>query len=214
MTLQSHNNFVHLFELDDIASDGFSSRGRKEYLLSPLEYKCFILSLILLSFNLVVFLNTSSTIVYFHLLLLNVLRNMHILQTSSKIISRKKEKNKLKLINASCVQVVFRFFFFIFCYLFFALCLKQLKEEEIQVIIQHWIRTLKIKLGWIKDFDKLVVNYVTFNNCQFICSGSTDQTVCVWYVDNNKQIQSFNGHSDRVFFVKFSSYHYHNYCQN
>ncbi|ETO01830.1 hypothetical protein RFI_35609, partial [Reticulomyxa filosa] len=24
----------------------------------------------------------------------------------------------------------------------------------------HWIRTLNIQLGWIKDFDKLVVNYL------------------------------------------------------
>ncbi|ETO36601.1 hypothetical protein RFI_00460 [Reticulomyxa filosa] len=35
------------------------------------------------------------------------------------------------------------------------------KEEEIQIIIHHWIRTLNIQLGWIKDFDKLVVNYVS-----------------------------------------------------
>ncbi|ETO07315.1 G-protein beta WD-40 repeats containing protein, partial [Reticulomyxa filosa] len=33
------------------------------------------------------------------------------------------------------------------------------EEEKIQVIVQHWIRILKIKLGWINEFDKLVVNY-------------------------------------------------------
>ncbi|ETN99890.1 hypothetical protein RFI_37577, partial [Reticulomyxa filosa] len=86
------------------------------------------------------------------------------------------------------------------------------KEEEIQKIIHHWIRTLNIQLGWIKDFDKFVVNYEsnvfmfdtfrsssklintfnghtkavwsidysTFDDCQFICSGSQDKTVCVW----------------------------------
>ncbi|ETO35724.1 WD repeat-containing protein, partial [Reticulomyxa filosa] len=117
------------------------------------------------------------------------------------------------------------------------------QEEKVQVIIQHWIRILKIKLGWIHEFEKLVINYVssfvlfflninqniqmfikhsavnsidysTFDDCQFICSGSLDETVRVWDVDNNKQIQSFNGHSDYVNCVKFSSYHYHNYHRN
>ncbi|ETO07940.1 WD-repeat protein, partial [Reticulomyxa filosa] len=120
------------------------------------------------------------------------------------------------------------------------------KEEEIQTIIRHWIRTFNIQLGWIKDFDTFVVNYVstvfmfdifrsssklintftghnsyvwsidysTFGDYQFICSGSGDQTVCVWDVDNNKQIKSFNGHSSFVHCVKFSSYHYHKNRQN
>ncbi|ETN98989.1 WD-repeat protein [Reticulomyxa filosa] len=114
----------------------------------------------------------------------------------------------------------------------------QKAKEEIQVIIQHWIRILNIKLGWIHDFDQLVVNYITmiftfdtfcpsskllntftghtgyvnsvdyftFDNGQFICSGSSDKTVRMWDVDNNKQIQSFNGHSDTVNCVKFSQY--------
>ncbi|ETO07575.1 WD-repeat protein, partial [Reticulomyxa filosa] len=123
-------------------------------------------------------------------------------------------------------------------------------EEEIQIIIHHWIRTFDIKLGWIKDFDTFVLNYVssfastvfifdtfrsssklintftghtgwlhsidysTFDCDQLVCSGSNDQTVRVWDVDNNKQIQSFNGHSSFVFCVKFSLYHYHNHRQN
>ncbi|ETO17362.1 WD-40 repeat protein, partial [Reticulomyxa filosa] len=124
------------------------------------------------------------------------------------------------------------------------------KEEETQIIIYHWIRILNIKLGWTKDFDKLVVNYVSpfvpvaimfdtfrspsklikkftghdhrvwsidysiFNDCQFICSGSSDNTVRVWDFNNNKQIQSFNGHSNYVYCVKFSPYHYYNHRQN
>ncbi|ETO34302.1 WD repeat-containing protein, partial [Reticulomyxa filosa] len=126
--------------------------------------------------------------------------------------------------------------------------------EETQTIIQHWIRILNIKLGWIQDFDKLVVKYVkflfiqwqifiatnffmldafcssskllktftghkndvmsidhlTFDYGQFICSGSKDRTVCVWDIDNNKQIRSFDGHAGDVYCVKFSQYHYHN----
>ncbi|ETO16871.1 hypothetical protein RFI_20469 [Reticulomyxa filosa] len=94
---------------------------------------------------------------------------------------------------------------------------------------------LQIKFGWIDEFDKIVVNYVssftfpffkninqniqvidysTFGYCQFICSGSQDKTVRVLDVGNNKQIQSFNGHSSYVNCVKFSSYHYYNHRQN
>ncbi|ETO05968.1 WD-40 repeat-containing protein [Reticulomyxa filosa] len=43
------------------------------------------------------------------------------------------------------------------------------------------------------------IDYSTFNDCQFICSGSNDKTVGVWNFNNNKQIQSFNGHSDHVY---------------
>ncbi|ETO11025.1 F-box and wd40 domain protein, partial [Reticulomyxa filosa] len=130
----------------------------------------------------------------------------------------KKLKNELKLIN---------------------------EKEEIQIIIHYWIRTLNIKLGWIKDFDKFVVNYAytifmfdtfrsssklidtftghtsmvysidysTFDDYQFICSGSDDTTVRLWDVDNNKQIKSFNKHLYEVDCVKFSSYHYYNHRQ-
>ncbi|ETO34188.1 WD repeat-containing protein, partial [Reticulomyxa filosa] len=123
---------------------------------------------------------------------------------------------------------------------------KKSEEEKIQVIVQHWIRILHIKCGWIDEFDKFIVNYIstvfifdtfrsssklintfighintvwsidysTFDNCQFICSGSHDRTVRVWDVDNNKQVQSFNGHSVDVYCVKFSQYHYHNNHQN
>ncbi|ETO16095.1 WD-repeat protein [Reticulomyxa filosa] len=140
--------------------------------------------------------------------------------------------------------------------LIYLFCVKLL--EDIQVVIQHWIRILNITLGWIHDFDKIVVNYVMFplffifiqsqitvfmfdvfisssklintftghsdivwsidysilGDGQFICSGSADETVRVWDVENNKQIQSFNKHSSAVACVKFSSYHYHNYRRN
>ncbi|ETO09475.1 hypothetical protein RFI_27902, partial [Reticulomyxa filosa] len=58
------------------------------------------------------------------------------------------------------------------------------------------------------------IDHSTFDNCQFICSGSSDNTVRVWDVDSNEQLQSFNGHSDFVRCVKFSSYYYHNHRLN
>ncbi|ETO33314.1 WD-40 repeat protein, partial [Reticulomyxa filosa] len=123
---------------------------------------------------------------------------------------------------------------------------KQLLEEEIQIIIQHWVRLSQIKLGWINDFDKIIANYKAvfimfetfrssskllsiftghtdyvwgidysiFDDRQFICSGSSDKTVCVWDIDTNKKIRSFNEHLGTVFCVKFSPYHYHNNHQN
>ncbi|ETO04385.1 hypothetical protein RFI_33011 [Reticulomyxa filosa] len=36
------------------------------------------------------------------------------------------------------------------------------KEGEIKVILTYWIRVLNIKLGWISDFDRIVVKYVMF----------------------------------------------------
>ncbi|ETN98589.1 WD-40 repeat-containing protein, partial [Reticulomyxa filosa] len=127
-----------------------------------------------------------------------------------------------------------------------------ISEEDIPLIIQNWNRTLNIKLGWINDFDKLIIKYVmfvcfiitififnhfqssskllntftghtgyvwnidysTFNDDQFICSASSDETVRVWDINNNNQIQSFNGHSSYVICVKFSQYHYRNHHQN
>ncbi|ETO11115.1 hypothetical protein RFI_26262 [Reticulomyxa filosa] len=115
-------------------------------------------------------------------------------------------------------------------------------KKEIKVIIKYWIRILNIKLGWIHEFDKLAVNYVIFDifcslskllmplkghtkavwsidyfifdNNPFICSGSSDDTVCIWDVETNKQIQVFNKHLGTVYCVKFSPYHYYNYHQN
>ncbi|ETO35120.1 hypothetical protein RFI_01954 [Reticulomyxa filosa] len=137
-------------------------------------------------------------------------------------------------------------FFLCFLFIVYDLKLKKSKEEEIQTIIQYWIRTLRIKLGWINDFDKFIINYVTtifmfdtfcsssklinkftghtnrinsidytiFDDNQFICSGSADETVCVWDIDNNKQIQIFRGHCYSVFCAKFSQYYNYNHHRN
>ncbi|ETO24180.1 WD repeat-containing protein [Reticulomyxa filosa] len=58
------------------------------------------------------------------------------------------------------------------------------------------------------------IDYATFDDGQFICSGSIDKTIRVWDVETIKQIQSFNGHSDYVNCVKFSPYHYYNNCRH
>ncbi|ETO08426.1 hypothetical protein RFI_28961, partial [Reticulomyxa filosa] len=76
------------------------------------------------------------------------------------------------------------------------------EEEKIQVILQHWIRLLQVKFGWINEFNKIVADYVssfavygidhsTFDDCQLICSGSYDKTVRIWDIDNNKEVELF-----------------------
>ncbi|ETO35901.1 hypothetical protein RFI_01165, partial [Reticulomyxa filosa] len=35
----------------------------------------------------------------------------------------------------------------------------QLSKNEIKLSIQHWIRILKIKLGWVNDFNKIIFKY-------------------------------------------------------
>ncbi|ETO10694.1 hypothetical protein RFI_26683 [Reticulomyxa filosa] len=35
----------------------------------------------------------------------------------------------------------------------------QLSSNEIKLAIQYWIRILKIKLGWINDFEKIIIKY-------------------------------------------------------
>ncbi|ETO09131.1 WD-repeat protein [Reticulomyxa filosa] len=58
------------------------------------------------------------------------------------------------------------------------------------------------------------IDCFTFNDDQFICSGSEDTTVCLWNVKNNEQIQSFNKHSSNVNCVKFSQYHHYMNCRS
>ncbi|ETN97388.1 G-protein beta WD-40 repeats containing protein, partial [Reticulomyxa filosa] len=79
--------------------------------------------------------------------------------------SSKKQKNELKLINESVLK-------------------------DSQIIIQHWIRILNIKLGWIKDFDKLVVNYVStvvtfekFRSSSNLLNTFTGHTNWAWSID-------------------------------
>ncbi|ETO28368.1 hypothetical protein RFI_08764 [Reticulomyxa filosa] len=38
----------------------------------------------------------------------------------------------------------------------------KLSKKEIRTLIEHWVRILKIKLGWIDDFDNIIFKYSKF----------------------------------------------------
>ncbi|ETO07694.1 G-protein beta WD-40 repeats containing protein [Reticulomyxa filosa] len=55
------------------------------------------------------------------------------------------------------------------------------------------------------------IDYSSLDGGEFLCSGSKDKTIRVWDFAGNGQLKLFDGHSDHVYCVKFSPYHYHNY---
>ncbi|ETO25624.1 hypothetical protein RFI_11513, partial [Reticulomyxa filosa] len=150
--------------------------------------------------------------------------DLHVLENLKCIWCNKNVENHEKIIiflkyiydrcySNDCLYWPRKSIFFLYVFL-----LNQL-EEEIQVIIQCWVRILNLKLGWIQDFDKIVIKYVnidysTFDDTQLLCSGSRDSTVRVWDIETNKQIKLFKGHSSYVFCVKFSQYYYCNDYRN
>ncbi|ETO24900.1 WD repeat-containing protein [Reticulomyxa filosa] len=58
------------------------------------------------------------------------------------------------------------------------------------------------------------IDYSIFGSRYLLCSASYDNTVCVYDVENNKLIQSFNGHSNSVYCAKFSLYYYYKHHRN
>ncbi|ETO04327.1 WD repeat-containing protein [Reticulomyxa filosa] len=67
-------------------------------------------------------------------------------------------------------------------------------KEEIQIIIHHWIRILHIKFGWVKDFNKLVVNYA--------------YTIFIFdtFRSSSKLTKTFTGHNDIVRSIDYSTF--------
>ncbi|ETO33282.1 WD-40 repeat protein [Reticulomyxa filosa] len=64
----------------------------------------------------------------------------------------------------------------------------------ILMIIEHWVQILSIKLGWINDFNKLVVKYATTSVMLNIFSSSS------------KLIKTFDGHIGRVHSIDYSEF--------
>ncbi|ETO14337.1 WD-40 repeat protein, partial [Reticulomyxa filosa] len=54
------------------------------------------------------------------------------------------------------------------------------------------------------------IDYSIFDNCEFICSGSRDNTIRIWDINSNKQIQLSKVHSSAAQCAKFSLYHRNN----
>ncbi|ETO34591.1 WD-40 repeat-containing protein [Reticulomyxa filosa] len=67
------------------------------------------------------------------------------------------------------------------------------EKEEIKEIIKYWIRISDIKLGWINEFDKIIVNYVMFFFFML-------DTFCSSY----KLLSTFTGHTEIVWSIDYS----------
>ncbi|ETO31796.1 WD repeat-containing protein, partial [Reticulomyxa filosa] len=78
-------------------------------------------------------------------------------------------------------------------------------------MLDTFLSSSKLFNTFIGHIDRVwSIDYSTFDDNQYICSGSKDNTIRIWDVNNNKQIQLFNDHFSLVYYVKFSQYHYHN----
>ncbi|ETO14394.1 hypothetical protein RFI_22973, partial [Reticulomyxa filosa] len=70
----------------------------------------------------------------------------------------------------------------------------------------------------LSEYKLSTVDFPSFTSSTKLLStfiGHTDRiSIRVWDIENNKQVQSFNRHSNKVFCVKFSLYYYHNNDQN
>ncbi|ETO30991.1 G-protein beta WD-40 repeats containing protein [Reticulomyxa filosa] len=94
------------------------------------------------------------------------------------------------------------------------------KKRDTEMIIEHWIRSLSLKMGWIDDFNiirkyfkflKLLqghfkkVNSVAFSpDGTNIASASYDGTVQVWDISSDNAIQILKGHTTCVNDAQFS----------
>ncbi|ETO33444.1 ribosome assembly protein 4 (RSA4) [Reticulomyxa filosa] len=78
------------------------------------------------------------------------------------------------------------------------------KGKIIQIIIQHWLRVVQIKLGWINDFNKIVVNYVMSFYFYFMLIKYT------FYLAS-KLLNTFTGHTNYVWSVDYSIFDYNQF---
>ncbi|ETO27896.1 G-protein beta WD-40 repeats containing protein [Reticulomyxa filosa] len=77
------------------------------------------------------------------------------------------------------------------------------EKEEVQIIIRHWIRILDIKLGWIDDFDKFVVNYVTLFFFYYLFIAITIFMLDI-FCSLSKLRRTFVGHKGHVWSIDYS----------
>ncbi|ETO11718.1 WD repeat-containing protein [Reticulomyxa filosa] len=142
--------------------------------------------------------------------------HVHIIGGESPVSSAHMKAKVSEWRNALHLVIFISTLLFIFIFYF--------SKNELKLVIQYWIRILKIKLGWINEFNKIIIRYIrgfellmvlqahddTVSSVGFsadgrkIVSASYDNTIRIWEVASGKQLQIFRGHTSRVFASRFS----------
>ncbi|ETO04569.1 WD-40 repeat-containing protein, partial [Reticulomyxa filosa] len=100
------------------------------------------------------------------------------------------------------------------------------KKKEIKKILEYWIRSLSIKIGWIHDFNIITSKYILLRYFQFVkeinCKGdrlhmvqfspdgqkfvtaSRSKIIRIWDVNSGKIVKQLKGHSNHTDQVLFS----------
>ncbi|ETO33530.1 hypothetical protein RFI_03572, partial [Reticulomyxa filosa] len=109
---------------------------------------------------------------------------------------------------------------------------QQQTEKDVKTILDSWVRSSSIEIGWIDDFNKFVARYVKIvkklfqhptteqfgygmqhqemkiqfsPNGRVIVSCSSDKTIRLWDVISGQELKKLKGHSGDVNDVQFSS---------
>ncbi|ETO34990.1 G-protein beta WD-40 repeats containing protein [Reticulomyxa filosa] len=70
------------------------------------------------------------------------------------------------------------------------------------MVLTNWIRKLKIKLGWINDFDKFVVKYVML----FVFVFATTVFMFDTFRSSSRLLKTFTGHTKAVWSIDYSTF--------
>ncbi|ETO34301.1 WD-40 repeat protein, partial [Reticulomyxa filosa] len=99
------------------------------------------------------------------------------------LLNNKQISTQLPLI--SFISSFEKFLFIIFATTFFIFDIFRLSSKLLHIFNGHTIGVNSI-------------DYLTFDDRQFICSGSDDNEICAWDIETTKKLNAFKGHENIV----------------
>ncbi|ETO33919.1 G-protein beta WD-40 repeats containing protein [Reticulomyxa filosa] len=88
------------------------------------------------------------------------------------------------------------------------------EEKGIQLIVQHWVGKSKIKLGWINEFDKIIVKYVIIYLFIYLCMYLLiviffflTQAISISFeliYSSSQLLKTFSGHTKELWSIDYS----------